>query len=1196
MRFFITAIFFFVFTFQLSAQKDWTIMVYVAADNNLDPYAELDLIEMLKPKLPDNINLLVQLDKSNNTDWADWITCRRFEIENGLKYKTEYLEDIGEINTGDPKELTKFIDWSVAKFPAKKYGLIIWNHGDGWRKQNFVEEKRPDPIFKAIASDDNGGDKLYMHEVSEALKKCKSNFKQNKLEFIGFDACLMSMLEVWYEVKDFAKYGVGSEDLEPGLGWPYDKLVESLSKPEFNDTKKLVQSLVKNYGNYYIDNSDKFQYTQSSIDLSQVSKFATDLSALSICLLKYPEIIKVARQNCNTPYGYQKEDAWPNGIDLKKFLLEYKTNSNDEQLNTSIAELLKLFDKLVLNNVSDKVNKDKRGSYGLAIYFPESVQIFKLDPDGSAYSKNNTDNPVAFVKNEKWVDFLNAYYKSSGKDRVGQQLTSPLNPEPSDAEIALYKKIQSAYSGKHSAQSEKLSTLLLDFKESFHQDTLNFVKSLSNVLLPFFETQEYGLVDTYELQPMINALESSLNTSYLRKFTGYLMGMYLWVDEQNSNGELNPPAYGILSVIGELTWPLEKDPINHMLLNMMLADNYARLQRFWLGDNRQVRTALNSEITEADDKEDYDRDRCYLRAKHYYDRSLDFINSLSPGDARVPALKFFTYYGLTKLSSNYFFLHDSTLYYIKQLESVIPDFLKIEPVQNSEYLSIYQMKINALYADKNYIAIQNIASEYYKYIEIEKPSDKILLSNGVMDLEEAGSASELFPNARLIASPALENNDVKALNRIVSVLFKQRKTVNPYAFIEAFEHKRWIESPLNSQVVGMPQESKILRLVSDLSAITKFEYDRVQSREILPFEIDTNKVANKNYVYFHFSYADRAMYVLMKSDSKYSVDTIAYSEAFDFNYQRERSMEKQYELARETRIYNVIDNFFVSAKSKEIIVIPDHFLFQIPLDGMSDGRGNYLVDKYAFTYTFNLRKATYHPFSMINKRMLCISSPKSFTTIFPYLQNGLGESEAIKENLDNQLKLDIISGESATDISINNKIKNYDILHFATHSYFTAQRPFASGIVLSKTTEPIDSGGSFGSAQSTSNTSLDNSKSSASSSYSDGIITAYELLNALKGSDPISLVTLSSCESANGTLVSNGSLGLTYTLLQCNVSNVISSVLKVNDAVGKSFMTKFYNQLSIGKDLVSSLHESKLSIKKQYPSRLFWNTFNLYVP
>lgn len=387
--------------------KDWTLMLYVAADNNLDPFAELDLKELIKFPIPSNINVIVQIDKSEKSNWGDWSTCRRIDLGANKDFYHGYIEDIGEINTGDQAELTKFIDWTIEKYPANKYGLIIWNHGDGWR--DFRSESNPNerkPIFKSVANDD-GGDALYMNEISNAIKNCKNNFSNKKFEFIGFDACLMNMLEVWYEIKSFSKFGIGSQDLEPGNGWSYEKLPSILSDEKTNNIEKFSK-ILNNYKNSCANRKDN--YTLSLIDLSKIDTIAKKISTLSEHLLKYPSVIQKARSNTLRPYGYLDQYSWPNGIDLKNFLLNYKKICKDKLVNSEINTLTSLISSTILFNVSDPLNTKQNGSFGLSIYFPIDKSTLENDPEGKAYSKENINFPNSFVQEQKWDIFLNEYY------------------------------------------------------------------------------------------------------------------------------------------------------------------------------------------------------------------------------------------------------------------------------------------------------------------------------------------------------------------------------------------------------------------------------------------------------------------------------------------------------------------------------------------------------------------------------------------------------------------------------------------------------------------------------------------------------------------------------------------------------------------------------------------------------------------
>ena len=68
-------------------------------------------------------------------------------------------------------------------------------------------------------------DKITIDEIKTAVDSFGT-----KLEFIGFDACLMANVETAYALKDGASFLIASEETEPGTGWDYIKILNNLSK------------------------------------------------------------------------------------------------------------------------------------------------------------------------------------------------------------------------------------------------------------------------------------------------------------------------------------------------------------------------------------------------------------------------------------------------------------------------------------------------------------------------------------------------------------------------------------------------------------------------------------------------------------------------------------------------------------------------------------------------------------------------------------------------------------------------------------------------------------------------------------------------------------------------------------------------------------------------------------------------------
>jgi clostripain len=151
---------------------EWTVMVYLDADNNLESAGIDDINEMEIVGSTTEVNIVVQVDRipysvlaSNNEGYADdisnsnWTTTRRYYITQDfdpVQINSQLKSDLGELNMGDSQTLIDFTNWATINYPARKYLLVIWNHGGGFRSLSLTKD---------IAWDDtSGGDKITMPE------------------------------------------------------------------------------------------------------------------------------------------------------------------------------------------------------------------------------------------------------------------------------------------------------------------------------------------------------------------------------------------------------------------------------------------------------------------------------------------------------------------------------------------------------------------------------------------------------------------------------------------------------------------------------------------------------------------------------------------------------------------------------------------------------------------------------------------------------------------------------------------------------------------------------------------------------------------------------------------------------------------------------------------------------------------------
>jgi hypothetical protein len=368
-------------------KKRWTVMVYMAGDNSLDPEGVKDLTEMKKVGSTDQVNIVAQFDR------AEGHVARRYALRKGGIVTGDAVASLGTVNTGDPAALTDFIKWAAKSYPANHYLLILWNHGQGWDDTDIFADERfrafrrlpssslRHAVFhapvrralkkaassqqvRAILLDDDAKDFLDNHEMGQVLSDATKILGQ-KLDILGMDACLMSMAEVGYQVEPSVDYTVGSEQTEPGNGWPYDTILAALVKKPTISPKDLSKVIVSKYLASY-GNSDGV--TQSACDLGKAEGLAAAIAALAQALTKglaAPALMQAIQSARNRVQSYEV----PDNIDLVDFCSLLDGAGPPAPVRTACAAVIKaVTGRYVVANGSK--GKDVEHSNGVAIYFP----------------------------------------------------------------------------------------------------------------------------------------------------------------------------------------------------------------------------------------------------------------------------------------------------------------------------------------------------------------------------------------------------------------------------------------------------------------------------------------------------------------------------------------------------------------------------------------------------------------------------------------------------------------------------------------------------------------------------------------------------------------------------------------------------------------------------------------------------------
>ena len=360
-------------------QKEWTFMVFMNADNNLDQNAVKDLKEMrAKGGSNEFMNIVVMVDREKGP-------AVTYYLENG---KMEIITKHGEVDMGDYRVYTNFVKSTIKKYPAKYYCSIIWNHGTGWKAIKAAQG-----MVRGISYDNQSGNHITTAQLGFSLKDIKQALGR-KLDLLCFDACLMQMAEVAYTVREGADYIVGSEEVEPGDGYPYKEIFSGMKKGM--TPIEVAKLITKAYTDSYDDGSAGYHAsTQSIVVSSAYENFKDALNGYAKMLMSSDSGKQITRiLNEVQVFGY------PENIDLKHFVTLSKAKINNSGVKNAADRLLKSMERLVPMATTSGYGVNH--AYGLAIYFPK---------DSYKFSREYFHLP--FSKGTMWASMIQDYYKKS---------------------------------------------------------------------------------------------------------------------------------------------------------------------------------------------------------------------------------------------------------------------------------------------------------------------------------------------------------------------------------------------------------------------------------------------------------------------------------------------------------------------------------------------------------------------------------------------------------------------------------------------------------------------------------------------------------------------------------------------------------------------------------------------------------------
>ena len=357
-------------------QKTRTLMVYLAGDNNLSTFMQKNINDMMSAWNEDfNGNIVVYFDANNAA--PELFT---FKVK-GNKVIKQTIKEYEEMNSMDPEVLKMVLTEMKKKYPSDSYGLILGSHASGWMP---VDDKSRAAFREPVLTRSFGLDgsmEMDTRKMAEAIP-----FGNNQLEFILFDACLMSSVEVLYDLRDKAKYVIASPAELPIRGFPYDKVMPYFWGEEQNLEKDLI-TVCDEFWKHYQEQglTSKTFGTIALIKLEELDRLF-DLTCEVLQGKK--EYVANLSQNAVWCYPYVEYSNYYMFFDLGEYI-KYMT-AGREELYMEYRQFLD--NKVVIHKrVTDpfyntKIPEDKYS--GIATYIPLSKWSSKTKAyDGFSWSR-----------------------------------------------------------------------------------------------------------------------------------------------------------------------------------------------------------------------------------------------------------------------------------------------------------------------------------------------------------------------------------------------------------------------------------------------------------------------------------------------------------------------------------------------------------------------------------------------------------------------------------------------------------------------------------------------------------------------------------------------------------------------------------------------------------------------------------------
>ncbi len=435
--------------FSQPAHLSWTFLLYLNGDNDLEEFMLDTLANAVAAGPSPRANVLMLVDGYTNT--ATYSGTVLYDVTWGQATPITVTFNAtmsvpGELNMGDGRTLVEFVRWGRAHYPARYTMLAIVDHGGGWSPASefsggMVHISRWFAGSSGLSWDFSSNyDYLDSNEVRQALAEITAN-GADPLDVVFYDACLMGMIEVAYQIREYASFFVSSQNIGWASTGPGGRHVRAIQALEPTVTpRQMAECLVETYAETMPPQGHPF--TISAIDLSALPEVAGAAGQLATAIsqtLTTPGQVALLHtvysetQKLDYDSDFYIEPASDGFVDLYDFALRASRRFGDAQIITAARALTSTLEAAVVaerhRSGTPWVATDRTWNldnvHGLSIFLPLGedlelpILITEISPitPGLIITRNirlrdmYSGDQLQFVKDTAWRGLIDTYYE-----------------------------------------------------------------------------------------------------------------------------------------------------------------------------------------------------------------------------------------------------------------------------------------------------------------------------------------------------------------------------------------------------------------------------------------------------------------------------------------------------------------------------------------------------------------------------------------------------------------------------------------------------------------------------------------------------------------------------------------------------------------------------------------------------------------